>query len=109
MAAIPSVGGAWKDAPIEGFDVKKFPRSFLVMLGSIILLHFFTNNLLLLTMGAADLERVIIEFYKTFIILSTPGKFFEVVHHKNWLTKRKVFAYTYGFALLVLTSVIIWV
>lgn len=30
LSAFPSVGGAWKDAPIEGFEVKKFPRSLLL-------------------------------------------------------------------------------
>lgn len=110
VAIIPSLGGAWKDAPIEGFEVKKFPRSFLIMVAAVALLHALTDNMLVLIMGAAGLERIAVEFYKTFIVSSTPGKFFAVVHHSEWLHKRKIFQYSYAavFLAVLLTTIAVY-
>ncbi len=102
LSILPSLGGAWKDAPIEGFDIKKFPRSFIIMFSSIFLLSRLTNNLMILVMGAAGLERLLVEFYKTFMVLSTPGKFNERVSYPEWKKKRRVFIGSYLLGALVL-------
>lgn len=105
LAIIPSLGGAWKDAPIEGFEIAKFPRSFLIMFACVYLLRAFTNNFLLLIMSAAGLERLIVEFYKTFIISSVPGKFLGKVIAPEWLKKRKIFKITYAIALVLIITI----
>lgn len=102
LAIIPTIGGAWKDAPIEGFEVAKFPRSFIIMFLSSAVLQNYTNNLLILILGSAGLERVIVEFYKTFVVLSTPGKFHPSVTHEAWIEKRWVFAASYFAAIALL-------
>ncbi|MFH1244224.1 MAG: hypothetical protein V1487_01455 [bacterium] len=102
VSLIPSFGGAWKDAPIEGFEYSKFPRSFLVMFCCIWLLHFHTDNLIILVMASAGLERLLVEFYKTFIIKSTPGKFIGTIIAPQWLYKRKIFFLLYILTLILL-------
>ena len=97
----PSLGGAWKDAPIEGFEIKKFPRSFVIMFAAIFLLSRLTDNLMILILGAAGLERLLVEFYKTFLVLSTPGKFNSQVMFPGWRKKRQVFIGTYLIAAIV--------
>lgn len=106
LALVPTIGGAWKDAPTEGFEVKKFPRSFIIMFLSSALLHNYTNNLLVLILGSAGLERVIVEFYKTFVVLSTPGKFHVKVIHEEWINNRKVFIFSYLLSLVLI--VLLW-
>lgn len=102
LATLPSVGGAWKDAPIEGFDFAKFPRSFLIMFGSTWLLHASTQNLFLLVMAAAGLERLLVEFFKTFIVKSVPGKFVGNVISPEWLKRRDVFIVSYGIGVAII-------
>lgn len=102
FALIPTLGGAWKDAPIEGFEISKFPRSFLVMLASASALHNLTDNLLILTLGSAGLERVLVEFYKTFISRSTPGKFITIIKYPGWIKNRSIFITSYFLAIALL-------
>lgn len=104
MATIPSIGGAYKDAPIEGFDIKKFPRSFLIMFSSIVLLHTLTDNMMILVAAGAGLERVLVEYYKTFVIRSIPGKFIGNVISPEWISKRRMFIYSYAGALLIILA-----
>ena len=69
-------GGAWKDAPIEGFETLKFFRSPGIALCWVLLLTQFTDNLVLLGLGAAGYTVATIETYKTFFFPSKPrGKF----------------------------------
>jgi hypothetical protein len=102
LSTLPSLGGAWKDAPIEGFEIKKFPRSFIIMFASIFLLSRLTNNLMILVLGAAGLERLLVEFYKTFLFLSTPGKFNSKVTFPEWKQKRILFMVSYTLGLVIL-------
>lgn len=69
-------GGAYKDAPFEGFSPKKFFRSAIVLslvspliywLGSI------PMGFLIYTFGG--LERLLVEYYKSYVMHSVPGKF----------------------------------
>ncbi len=107
VAVFASVGGAWKDAPIEGFNWLKFPRSFLLIMGCFWLLQSLTNSLLILIMGAAGLERILVEFYKSFVVKRTPGKFIERVKYDEWKEKRWVFMLSYLVSVTLLV-VCVW-
>ena len=103
-----AAGGAWKDAPIEGFDKLSFFRSPAVGLVWGMILSFFTTNfsfLLFATMGA---ERMTVEFYKTFLRRRTPGKFKATKPiHEEWLTKRTKLIIPYIFTWIVFVVLLI--
>jgi len=77
---IVGLGGAYKDAPFEGFKWLKFQRSALV-LAMCSPLFYFSNNLYSpITLGFlvymnGGLERFIVEYYKTYIQRNMSGKF----------------------------------
>jgi hypothetical protein len=72
---LTAVGGAWKDAPIEGFETLKFFRSPVVAtLWAWVLLPF-TSSLPVLAIAAAGWSVITIETYKTFLAGGPPGKF----------------------------------
>ena len=72
---LTAVGGAWKDAPIEGFETFKFFRSPAVAtLWAWVLLPF-TSSLPVLAIAAAGWSVITIETYKTFLAGGPPGKF----------------------------------
>jgi len=69
-------GGAWKDAPKEGFDIVKFFRSPMMTVIYACLLSSFTADHLLIAAAAIGYERATAETYKTFFFPSRPrGKF----------------------------------
>lgn len=69
-------GGAFKDAPIEGFEWLKFFRSPVIAAIYAMLLSPFTNSYLLAALGGAGYSVATIETYKTFFFPSRPrGKF----------------------------------
>jgi hypothetical protein len=73
---LTAFGGAWKDAPVEGFETLKFFRSPAVSLFWAILLAFFTENWIYIAVGGAGYSVATIETYKTFFFPSKPrGKF----------------------------------
>jgi hypothetical protein len=73
---ISAFGGAWKDAPHEGFSWPKFFRSPLVSLAYAMLLAAMTRSLVFATMGGLGYTVATLETYKTFFKPSTPrGKF----------------------------------
>jgi hypothetical protein len=73
---ISAFGGAWKDAPLEGFELLKFFRSPLIALIYAILLACFTKSYLFICVGALGYTVATIETYKTFFFPSKPrGKF----------------------------------
>jgi len=73
---ISAFGGAWKDAPIEGFELFKFFRSPLIALTYALLLACFTANYIFIAMGALGYTIGTIETYKTFFFPNKPrGKF----------------------------------
>lgn len=94
---ISAFGGAWKDAPIEGFETFKFFRSPGVAYFFALVASFFTNNLLMITMCSIGFTIMSIETYKTFFFLDRPrGKFQGMpISHPEWLTKRKKFVPLY--------------
>jgi hypothetical protein len=75
-AWISAVGGAWKDAPVEGFQIFKFFRSPLLAMGWALVLAQLTPDLVLLTLAATGYTIATTETYKTFFWPSQPrGKF----------------------------------
>lgn len=69
-------GGAYKDAPFEGFDPRKFFRSAIVLALTspiIYLLGPVELGFLIFTFGG--LERLLVEYYKSYVMRSVPGKF----------------------------------
>jgi hypothetical protein len=73
---LTAVGGAWKDAPVEGFSGWKFLRSPAVATAWTVVLLPFTGHWVALTVAAAGLSVLSIETYKTFFTGGRPpGKF----------------------------------
>jgi hypothetical protein len=73
---LTAVGGAWKDAPVEGFSGWKFLRSPVVATAWTIMLVPFTGSWVMLSVAAAGLAVLSIETYKTFFTGGRPpGKF----------------------------------
>lgn len=73
---ISAFGGAWKDAPIEGFEWPKFFRSPLVALAWAFPLAHLTHSYVLLALAATGYTVATIETYKTFFFPHDPrGKF----------------------------------
>jgi hypothetical protein len=73
---ISAFGGAWKDAPVEGFETFKFFRSPIISGIYALLMTFFTDRLILVFVPALGFTIATIETYKTFFFPSKPrGKF----------------------------------
>jgi hypothetical protein len=73
---LTAFGGAWKDAPVEGFETLKFFRSPGISLVWAILVAFFTDSWLYIGIAGAGYSVATIETYKTFFFPSKPrGKF----------------------------------
>ncbi|GAB7007190.1 hypothetical protein JCM18899A_46650 [Nocardioides sp. AN3] len=73
---LTAVGGAWKDAPVEGFSGWKFLRSPVVATAWAAVLSRFTGDWVILTVAAAGWSVISIETYKTFLTGGRPpGKF----------------------------------
>lgn len=69
-------GGAWKDAPHEGFQALKFFRSPLLAAGYALALSAFTSSFVLAGAGGLGLTIATLETWKTFFFPSKPrGKF----------------------------------
>lgn len=113
---VSAVGGAWKDAPIEGFETLKFFRSPGIALLYVLVLVTLTDSLLLIAIAAAGYTVATIETYKTFFFPSRPrGKFSDKpVLHPEMLRRRNAFVPLYvtiwglmigGFALALLERV----
>ena len=76
VATIIAVGGAWRDAPMEGFDPIKFLRSPLIGLAVAFVLSRFTDSYFQIAVATIGYERAVAETYKTFCLPShTCGKF----------------------------------
>ena len=73
---ISAFGGAWKDAPLEGFQIFKFFRSPAFAFGFSLLAAMLTDNFLFITLCGIGYTIATIETYKTFFFPSKPrGKF----------------------------------
>ena len=73
---ISAFGGAWKDAPIEGFETFKFFRSPAVAAAWAAVCAQFTGSWVIIAMAAEGFTVATIETYKTFFFPHRPrGKF----------------------------------
>src|SRR3546814_15254887 len=92
---LTAFGGAWKDAPVEGFETLKFFRSPLISLFWAIVVAFFTESWLLIGVAGAGYSVATIETYKTFFFPSKPrGKFSgKPIHFPAILTLRYRFEF----------------
>jgi hypothetical protein len=95
---LTAFGGAWKDAPVEGFETLKFFRSPLVALFWATVMAFFTDNWIFLAVAGAGYSVATIETYKTFFFPSKPrGKFAgKPILYPQILERRKVVAVLYA-------------
>jgi len=103
---ISAFGGAWKDAPLEGFQLLKFFRSPGMALAWSIIVAFFTDNYLFITMGGLGYTIATTETYKTFAFPSRPrGKFQgKPIDFPEMLTRRNKFVPLYA---LIWTGLIV--
>lgn len=107
---ISAFGGAWKDAPLEGFELFKFFRSPLIALTYALLLACFTTNYIFIAMGALGYTVGTIETYKTFFFPNKPrGKFAgKPIQFPEMLERRKKFVPLYlAIWLAVITTFVI--
>jgi len=107
---ISAFGGAWKDAPIEGFETFKFFRSpIAATLYAGVAAHF-TDSYLAISMAGLGFTIATIETYKTFFFPNKPrGKFAGMpVHHPEMLQRRKGFVPIYAsiWAAILVTAVL---
>jgi len=91
-------GGAWKDAPVEGFQLFKFFRSPLLAAGFAYLLFRLGATPAQGTFGAIGYTVATTETYKTFFFPSKPrGKFAgKPIRFPEWLERRKRFVPLYA-------------
>jgi hypothetical protein len=98
VGTIIAIGGAWKDAPTEGFQPLKFFRSPCVTALLALLLSQLADTHLQAIVAAIGFERATTETYKTFGFPSTPrGKFAgKPVVAPAMLVRRRRFAPAYA-------------
>jgi hypothetical protein len=94
---LTAFGGAWKDAPVEGFETLKFFRSPLISLFWAVVVAFFTDSWLYIGVAGAGYSVATIETYKTFFFPSKPrGKFAgKPITHPGMLKTRQYFVPVY--------------
>jgi hypothetical protein len=90
--------GAWKDAPVEGFETLKFFRSPVTAGVYALLLSPFTTSYMLIALAALGYTIATLETYKTFFFPSKPrGKFAgKPIRFPEMLQRRKRFAIVYA-------------
>jgi hypothetical protein len=95
---ISAFGGAWKDAPSEGFQILKFFRSPLLAALFAGGLAGLIDSLLLVTLAATGYTVATTETYKTFFFPSKPrGKFAgQPVRYPEMLFRRQRFVLPYA-------------
>jgi hypothetical protein len=90
---ISAFGGAWKDAPIEGFETFKFFRSPAVAASWAFVVSLFCSSWAAIAIAAEGFTVASIETYKTFCFPNKPrGKFAgKPIHYPEYLEKRRSF------------------
>ena len=102
---ISAFGGAWKDAPVEGFETFKFFRSPAVAASWAFVVAHFTASWTVIAIAAEGFTVASIETYKTFFFPNKPrGKFAgKPILHPEFLQVRRKFVpvYTAIWALVI--------
>ncbi len=105
-----ALGGAYKDAPFEGFKILKFQRSALVLLACSPLFYFLNDPEAPVALGFliymnGGLERFVVEYYKTYIQRNMSGKFRpDLERDKRELQHREKFHY----GALIIIAALVW-
>jgi hypothetical protein len=94
---VSAIGGAWKDAPIEGFETLKFFRSPAITGTYAFLISRLDGRMLIVALCALGFTVATIETYKTFFFPSKPrGKFAnKPIVYPEWLRFRVRFVPLY--------------
>ena len=94
---VSAIGGAWKDAPIEGFETFKFFRSPAITGTYAFLISRLDGRMLIVALCALGFTVATIETYKTFFFPSKPrGKFAnKPIVYPEWLRYRLRFVPLY--------------
>ena len=107
---IVSLGGAYKDAPFEGFKWLKFQRSAVVVSLASPLFYFANDSTYPIALGFliymnGGLERFIVEYYKTYIQRNMSGKFRpDLERIQTYINAREIFHYA---AWVIIVSLVI--
>ena len=106
---LTAFGGAWKDAPVEGFETFKFFRSPMVALTWAIIMAFFTTNWIYIAVAGAGYSVASIETYKTFFFPSKPrGKFAgKPILFPKILEQRRIVAVLYACIWAVMITLLV--
>ena len=106
---LTAFGGAWKDAPVEGFETFKFFRSPMVALTWAIIMSFFTKNWIFIAVAGAGYSVASIETYKTFFFPSKPrGKFAgKPILFPKILEQRRIVAVLYACIWVVIITLLV--
>jgi hypothetical protein len=106
---ISAFGGAWKDAPYEGFQTFKFFRSPFIASMYALGMSQLTDNLVLVTLAATGFTVATTETYKTFFFPSKPrGKFAGMpVHFPDMLVRRQKYIVLYAFIWMVVLGALV--
>jgi hypothetical protein len=98
--------GAWKDAPLEGFETFKFFRSPVVASTYALILTNFTDSLVMIALAAEGFTVATLETYKTFFFPSKPrGKFAgKPILFPDMLRMRQYFVPVYIFIWITVVS-----
>jgi len=94
---ISAFGGAWKDAPLEGFETFKFFRSPSISYTYAFIAANLTDNFVIITLCSIGFTIATIETYKTFFFPNRPrGKFAgKPIDFPDMLKKRQYFVPVY--------------
>ncbi|MDA0195078.1 MAG: hypothetical protein O2887_02640 [Bacteroidetes bacterium] len=94
---ISAFGGAWKDAPLEGFETFKFFRSPSISYTFAFIAANLTDNFVIITLCSIGFTIATIETYKTFFFPSRPrGKFAgKPIDFPEMLKRRQYFVPVY--------------
>jgi hypothetical protein len=102
-------GGAWKDAPVEGFETFKFFRSPAIATTWSAVMAFFTENWVFIGLAGIGYTVATIETYKTFFFPNKPrGKFAgKPILYPQILEKRKIVAVLYACIWAVMLTLLV--
>jgi hypothetical protein len=107
---ISAFGGAWKDAPVEGFETFKFFRSPAVAATWAFIVSLFTSSWPIIAIAAEGFTVASIETYKTFFFPNKPrGKFAgKPILHPEYLERRRGFVPVYAGIWALVIGHFIW-
>jgi hypothetical protein len=97
VGVIVAIGGSWKDAPKEGFDLLKFFRSPAVTVLYALVFAQLTDSYIYIAAASVGYERATVETYKKFFFpMKPPGKFAgKPVLHPHMIARRRYFVPPY--------------